>query len=270
MLTSIAGSHHFYSKINLLHSRDTLNNKKTTITTAHTQAYSRREAFQLTENFCTEISSLVHQADKMLPGEMRGSSQQNNMVIGGLGARGSQGVSEGIASFGGIEGGQQLGAQSQVSPMEQPPVASERAGYGGALEQGAVNQEGLGQGGLAGLSDSAVSRMSEDGTAGGSLQGIQGAQDVQGMQSLTSAFAGGQQVQGGMLSDGGGVSSLQGQGLMGGGLQGGLQGMMGGGLAGLPAMGGGGQFAQQQMSFKKVCGKKPKKKIKHRNDVIYN
>lgn len=213
-----------------------------------------------------EISSLVHQADKMLPGEMRGSSQQNNMVIGGLGARGSQGVSEGIASFGGIEGGQQLGAQSQVSPMEQPPVASERAGYGGALEQGAVNQEGLGQGGLAGLSDSAVSRMNEGGAGGGSLQGIQGAQDVQGMQSLTSAFAGGQQVQGGMLSDGGGVSSLQGQGLMGGSLQGGLQGMMGGGLAGLPAMGGGGQFAQQQMSFKKrsKTHQKEDTKTKHR------
>ncbi|XP_022788540.1 spidroin-1-like isoform X4 [Stylophora pistillata] len=205
-----------------------------------------------------EISSLVHQADKILPGEMRGSSQQNNMVIGGLGARGSQGLSEGIANFGGMEGGQQLGAQSQVSPMEQPSIASERAGYGGTLEQGAVNQEGLGQGGLAGLSDSAVSRMNEGGAGGGSLQGIQGAQDVQGMQSLTSAFAGGQQVQGGMLSDGGGVNSLQGQGLMGGSLQGGLQGMMGGGLAGLSAMGGGGQFAQQQMSFKKSTIARPR------------
>lgn len=213
-----------------------------------------------------EISSLVHQADKILPGEMRGSSQQNNMVIGGLGARGSQGLSEGIANFGGMEGGQQLGAQSQVSPMEQPSIASERAGYGGTLEQGAVNQEGLGQGGLAGLSDSAVSRMNEGGAGGGSLQGIQGAQDVQGMQSLTSAFAGGQQVQGGMLSDGGGVNSLQGQGLMGGSLQGGLQGMMGGGLAGLSAMGGGGQFAQQQMSFKKrsKTHQKEETRTKHR------
>jgi len=206
----------------------------------------------------------------MLPNEMRGSSQQSNMELGSLGARGTQSLNGGMEGFGGLEGAQQLGGQGQAAPVEQAPMGgSERTGFGGAMDAGAMGQEAMGQGAMGGggrLSESAVSRMSEGSLGGGgSLQGMQGVQSVQGMegmQSMTSAFTGGQQVQGGMLSDGGGVNALQGQGMMdgslqsnslqGGALQGGLQSMMGGGLAGLPAMGGGGEFGQQQMAFKKV------------------
>ena len=211
----------------------------------------------------------------MLPSEMRGSSQQSNMELGSLGARGTQSLNGGMGGFGGLEGAQQLGGQGQAAPVEQAPMGgSERTGFAGAMDSGAMGQEALGQGALGQgsmgeggrLSESAVSRMNEGSLGGGgSLQGMQGAQGVQGMegmQSMTSAFTGGQQVQGGMLSDGGGVNSLQGQGMMdgglqssslqGGALQGGLQSMMGAGLAGLPAMGGGGEFGQQQMAFKKV------------------
>ncbi|KAJ7386768.1 hypothetical protein OS493_006793 [Desmophyllum pertusum] len=256
-----------------------------------------------------EISSLIHQADKMLPSEMRGASQQNNMEIGRLGARGSQGLG---GEFGGLEGAQQMGGQSQTASMEQAPMAgSERTGFGGAMDAGAMGQDMLGQAGLGGggrMSESAVSRMTEGSLGGGgSLQGMQGIQDgqgmqgipsiqdgqgMQGMQSMTSAFTGGQQVQGGMLSDGGGVSALQGQGMMGGslqgaglqgaglqggglqggglqgaGLQGGLQSMMGGGLAGLQAMGGGGgQFGQQQMSYKKRSKTHQKEETKSKHN----
>lgn len=199
----------------------------------------------------------------MLPNEMRGgASQQSNMELGSLGARGTQDLNGGIGGFGGLEGAQQLGGQSQAASMEQAPLGgTERTGFGGAMEAGAMGQEALGQAALGGggrLSESAVSRMTDGSLQGGGpLQGMQGVQDVQGMQGMTSAFTGGQQVQGGMLSDGGGVSALQGQGMMGGGLQssslqGGLQSMMGGGLTGLQAMGGGAELGQQQMSFKKV------------------
>ncbi|XP_020612927.1 uncharacterized PE-PGRS family protein PE_PGRS46-like isoform X2 [Orbicella faveolata] len=222
-----------------------------------------------------EISILIHQADKMLPNEMRGSSQQSNMELGSLGARGTQSLNGGMGGFGGLEGAQQLGGQGQAAPVEQAPMGgSERTGFGGAMDAGAMGQEAMGQGAMGGggrLSESAVSRMSEGSLGGGgSLQGMQGVQSVQGMegmQSMTSAFTGGQQVQGGMLSDGGGVNALQGQGMMdgslqsnslqGGALQGGLQSMMGGGLAGLPAMGGGGEFGQQQMAFKKSTIARP-------------
>lgn len=205
----------------------------------------------------------------MLPNEMRGSSQQSNMELGSLGARGTQSLNGGMGGFGGLEGAQQLGGQGQAAPVEQAPIGgSERTGFGGAIDAGAMGQVALGQEGMGGggrLSESA-SRMNEGSLGGGgSLQGMQGVQTVQGMegmQSMTSAFTGGQQAQGGMLSDGGGVNALQGQGMMdsglqssslqGGALQGGLQSMMGGGLAGIPAMGGGGEFGQQQMAFKKV------------------
>ena len=207
---------------------------------------------------------------------MRGASQQSNMELGSLGARGSQSLNGGVGGLGGLEGAQQLVGQSQAAPMEQVPIGgSERTGFGGAMEAGAMGQEALGQAALGGggrLSESPISRMTEGSLGGGGslqgmqgvqdVQGMQGVQDVQGMQGMTSAFTGGQQVQGGMLSDGGGVSALQGQSVMGGGLQssslqggglqGGLQGMMGGGLTGLSAMGGGAEFGQQQMSFKKV------------------
>ena len=215
-------------------------------------------------NCPTEISSLIHQADKISPSEMRGATQQSNIGIGSLGARGTQGLSGGAGVFGGLEGGQQLSEQSQGASMEQAPVGgSERFG---ALEAGAVGQEALGQAGLggdAGMSQSPVSRMTEGlgGGAGESLQGIQGIQgmqsiqDIQRMQSMPSALAGGQ-GQVGMFSDGGGMSALQGQGLMRASLQGGLQSMLGGGggLTGLQAMGGGGDLGQQQMAFKKVSG----------------
>lgn len=190
---------------------------------------------------------------------MRGATQQSNIGIGSLGARGTQGLSGGVGVFGGLEGGQQLSEQSQGASMEQAPVGgSERFG---ALEAGTVGQEALGQAGLggdAGLSQSAVSRMTEGlgGGAGESLQGIQGMQniqDIQRMQSMPSALTGGQ-GQVGMFSDGGGMSALQGQGLMRASLQGGLQSMLGGGggVTGLQAVGGGGDLGQQQMAFKKV------------------
>lgn len=209
----------------------------------------------------------------MSPSEMRGVTQQSNMGIGSLGGRAAQGLSGNIGGFGGLEGAQQVGGQSQGVSMEQAPMGeSERNGFRGALEAGSMGQEvlgqtGLGQTGLAGgggLSESAVSRMTESslgGRTGESLQGIQGMQGVQdiqgmqGMQNIVSPFTGGQQGQGGMLSEGGGISSLQGQGMMGASLQGGLQGMLGatgGTLAGLQGMGGGGDLGQQQMAFKKV------------------
>ena len=192
------------------------------------------------------------------------------MEIGSLGARGNQDLNGGMGGFGGLERAQQLGGQGQAATMEQAPLGgSERTGFGGAMDAGAMGQEALGQAAMGGggrLSESAVSRMNEGSLGGGGslqgLQGVQGVQGMEGMQSMTSAFTGGQQVQGGMLSDGGGVNALQGQGMMegglqgsslqGGALQGGLQSMMAGGLAGLPAMGGGGEFGQQQMAFKKV------------------
>ncbi|XP_078376415.1 uncharacterized protein LOC144659782 isoform X3 [Oculina patagonica] len=232
------------------------------------QAYATPYASEQSSFVQPEISSLIHQADKMLPNEMRGgASQQSNMELGSLGARGTQDLNGGIGGFGGLEGAQQLGGQSQAAPMEQAPLGgTERTGFGGAMEAGAMGQEALGQAALGGggrLSESAVSRMTDGSLQGGGpLQGMQGVQDVQGMQGMTSAFTGGQQVQGGMLSDGGGVSALQGQGMMGGGLQssslqGGLQSMMGGGLTGLQAMGGGAELGQQQMSFKKSTITRP-------------
>ena len=195
---------------------------------------------------------------------MRGATQQDSMGMGGLASRGSQGLSTGMGGLGGLEGAQQLGGQSQMASMEQSPMAgSER--FGGAMDAGAVSQEALGQAGLAGgLSESAVSRMT-DGSLGGrtgesiqgmqGMQGIQSMQDLQGMQGVASALSTGQ-GQGGMLSDNGGVSALQGQGMMGASLQGGMQNLMGGGGGGLgglqAAMGGGGDLGQQQMAFKKV------------------
>lgn len=208
-----------------------------------------------------EISNLIHQADKMSPSDMRGAAQ-SSMGIGGLGAREPQGLGGAIGGLGGLEGAQQLGGQSQGTSLESASMAgSER--LGGAMETGvspgALGQTGLGE--SAGLSESAVSRMT-DGSLGGrteeSPQGIQGMQSIQdiqgmqGMQSMSSALTGGQS-QGGILSEGGGMSALQGQGMMGAGFQGGLQGMMGGGggLAGLQSMGTGADLGQQQMSFKK-------------------
>lgn len=212
-----------------------------------------------------EISNLIHQADKMSPSEMRGAAQ-SSMGIGGLGAREPQGLGGAIGGLGGLEGAQQLGGQSQGTSLESASMAgSER--LGGVMETGvspgALGQTGLGE--SAGLSESAVSRMT-DGSLGGrtgespqgiqgmqSIQDIQGMQGMQGMQSMSSALTGGQS-QGGILSEGGGMSALQGQGMMGAGFQGGLQGMMGGGggLAGLQSMGTGADLGQQQMSFKKV------------------
>lgn len=210
-----------------------------------------------------EISNFIHQAEKISPSEMRGATQQDSMGMGGLASRGSQGLSTGMGGLGGLEGAQQLGGQSQMASMEQSPMAgSER--FGGAMDAGAVSQEALGQAGLAGgLSESAVSRMT-DGSLGGrtgesiqgmqGMQGIQSMQDLQGMQGVASALSTGQ-GQGGMLSDNGGVSALQGQGMMGASLQGGMQNLMGGGGGGLgglqAAMGGGGDLGQQQMAFKK-------------------
>ena len=186
---------------------------------------------------------------------MRGATQQSNIGIGSLGARGTQGLSGDVGVFGGLQGGQQISEQSQGASMEQAPMGgSERFG---SLEAGAVGQTygQAGLGGDAGLSQSAVSRMTEGlgGRAGESLQGMQSMQDIQQMQGMPSALTGGQ-GQDGMFSDGGGMSALQGQGLMRASLQGGLQGMLGGGggLTGLQAMGGGGDLGQQQMAFKKV------------------
>lgn len=216
-----------------------------------------------------EISNFIHQAEKISPSEMRGATQQDSMGMGGLASRGSQGLSTGMGGLGGLEGAQQLGGQSQMASMEQPPMAgSER--FGGAMDAGAVSQEALGQAGLAGgLSESAVSRMT-DGSLGGrtgesiqgmqGMQGIQSMQDLQGMQGVASALSTGQ-GQGGMLSDNGGVSALQGQGMMGASLQGGMQNLMGGGGGGLgglqAAMGGGGDLGQQQMAFKKSTIARP-------------
>ncbi|XP_068721034.1 secreted protein C-like isoform X6 [Montipora capricornis] len=219
-----------------------------------------------------EISNFIHQAEKISPSEMRGATQQDSMGMGGLASRGSQGLSEGMGGLGGLEGAQQLGGQSQMASMEQSPMAgSER--FGGAMDAGAVSQEALGQAGLAGgLSESAVSRMT-DGSLGGrtgesiqgmqgmqGMQGIQSMQDLQGMQGVASALSTGQ-GQGGMLSDNGGVSALQGQGMMGASLQGGMQSLMGGGGGGLgglqAAMGGGGDLGQQQMAFKKSTIARP-------------
>lgn len=216
-----------------------------------------------------EISNFIHQAEKISPSEMRGATQQDSMGMGGLASRGSQGLSTGMGGLGGLEGAQQLGGQSQMASMEQSPMAgSER--FGGAMDAGAVSQEALGQAGLAGgLSESAVSRMT-DGSLGGrtgesiqgmqGMQGIQSMQDLQGMQGVASALSTGQ-GQGGMLSDNGGVSALQGQGMMGASLQGGMQNLMGGGGGGLgglqAAMGGGGDLGQQQMAFKKSTIARP-------------
>lgn len=208
-----------------------------------------------------EISNFIHQEDKISPAEMRGAAQQSDIGMGSLGARESQALGGSMGSFRELAGPQQMGGQSEGATMEQAPI-------GGAIDAGAMGQDSLAQAGLgggAGLSESAISRMTEGslgGKAGESYQGLQGMQSVQdmqgmqgmqGMQSMSSALTGGQQGQGGMLSDSGGLSALQGQGMMGASLQGGMQGMMadGGGLAGLQNMGGGGDLGQQQMAFKK-------------------
>ena len=214
---------------------------------------------------------------------MRAAPQQSSMGIGSFGGRESLGGSmRGFETLAGAQR-QRLGGQSQEASMEQSPI-------GGAMEAGAMGQEALGQAGLgqaglgqaglgqeglgqeglgqaglgagAGLGESTVSPMTEGslgGRAGESYQGMQGVQDmqgIQGMQGMASALTGGQQGQGGILSDGGSISALQGQGMMGASLQGGLQGMMGGGggggLTGLQGLGGEGDFGQQQMAFKKV------------------
>ena len=207
----------------------------------------------------TEISNFIHQEDKISPAEMRGAAQQSDIGMGSLGARESQALGGSIGSFRELAGPQQMGGQSEGATMEQAPI-------GGAIDAGAMGQDSLAQAGLgggAGLSESAISRMTEGslgGKAGESYQGLQGMQSVQdmqgmqGMQSMSSALTGGQQGQGGMLSDSGGLSALQGQGMMGASLQGGMQGMMAdaGGLAGLQNMGGGGDLGQQQMAFKKA------------------
>ena len=210
----------------------------------------------------TEISNFIHQEDKISPAEMRGAAQQSDIGMGSLGARESQALGGSMGSFRELAGPQQMGGQSEGATMEQAPI-------GGAIDAGAMGQDSLAQAGLgggAGLSESAISRMTEGslgGKAGESYQGLQGMQSVQdmqgmqgmqGMQSMSSALTGGQQGQGGMLSDSGGLSALQGQGMMGASLQGGMQGMMadGGGLAGLQNMGGGGDLGQQQMAFKKA------------------
>lgn len=214
-----------------------------------------------------EISNFIHQEDKISPAEMRGAAQQSDIGMGGLGARESQALGGSIGSFRELAGPQQMGGQSEGATMEQAPI-------GGAIDAGAMGQDSLAQAGLgggAGLSESAISRMTEGslgGKAGESYQGLQGMQSVQdmqgmqgmqGMQSMSSALTGGQQGQGGMLSDSGGLSALQGQGMMGASLQGGMQGMMadGGGLAGLQNMGGGGDLGQQQMAFKKSTIARP-------------
>ena len=193
---------------------------------------------------------------------MRAASQQNSMGMESLGTRGAQGLGDSIGGFEGIQGTQQLSTQSQMPSVEQSALAGTER-FGGAMEAGAVNQEALRQAGVTGgLSESAVSRMTEGslgGRAGESMQGMQGIQNIpdiqglQGMQGIASALTGG--TGGGMLSDSGGVSALQGQGMMGASLQGGIQSLMGGGggLGGLqPTMGGGGDLGQQQMAFKKV------------------
>lgn len=217
----------------------------------------------------TEISNFIHQADKISPAEMRGAAQQSDIGMGSLGARESQGLGGSMGSFRELAGPQQMGGQSEGATMEQAPI-------GGAVDTGAMGQDSLAQAGLggggAGLGESAISRMTE-GSLGGkaeesyqglqgmqsvqgmqNVQGMQSVQDMQGMQGIASALTGGQQGQGGMLSDSGGLSALQGQGMMGASLQGGMQGMMadGGGLAGLQNMGGGGDLGQQQMAFKKA------------------
>ncbi|XP_073235182.1 uncharacterized protein [Porites lutea] len=214
-----------------------------------------------------EISNFIHQEDKISPAEIRGAAQQSDIGMGSLGARESQALGGSIGSFRELAGPQQMGGQSEGATMEQAPI-------GGAIDAGAMGQDSLAQAGLgggAGLSESAISRMTEGslgGKAGESYQGLQGLQGMQsvqdmqgmqGMQSMSSALTGGQQGQGGMLSDSGALSALQGQGMMGASLQGGMQGMMadGGGLAGLQNMGGGGDLGQQQMAFKKSTIARP-------------
>ena len=195
---------------------------------------------------------------------MRGATQPNGAGMGDIGARANQGLGGNIGSFGGLEGAQQIGGQNEVASIQQSPMAER---FGGPIEAGAVGQEAMGQaslGGGAGLGESAISRMTE-GTLGGrtgdsmqGLQGIQSMQDiqgVQGMQSMAPALTEGQ-GQGGMLNENGGVSALQGQGMMGANLQGGIQSILGGGGGGLgglqTTMGAGSDIGQQQMAFKKV------------------
>lgn len=195
---------------------------------------------------------------------MRGATQPNGVGMGDLGARANQGLGGNIGSFEGLEGAQQIGGQNEVASIQQSPM-TER--FGGTIEAGAVGQEAMGQAGLGGgggLGESPVSRMTEGtlgGRTGNSMQGLQGIQSmqdiqgVQGMQSMASALTGGQ-GQGGMLNENGGVNALQGQGMMGTNLQGGIQSILGGGGGGLgglqTTMGGGNDIGQQQMAFKKV------------------
>lgn len=217
----------------------------------------------------SEISNFIHQADKLSPSEMRGATQANGVGMGDIGARANQGLGGNIGSFGSLEGAQQVGGQNEVASIQQSPMAER---FGGPIEAGAVGQEAMGQaslGGGGGLGESAISRMTE-GTLGGrtgdsmqGLQGIQSMQDiqgVQGMQSMTPALTEGQ-GQGGMLNENGGVSALQGQGMMGGNLQGGIQSLLGGGGGGLgglqTTMGGGSDIGQQQMAFKKSTIARP-------------
>lgn len=217
----------------------------------------------------SEISNFIHQADKLSPSEMRGATQANGVGMGDIGARANQGLGGNIGSFGSLEGAQQMGGQNEVASIQQSPMAER---FGGPIEAGAVGQEAMGQaslGGGGGLGESAISRMTE-GTLGGrtgdsmqGLQGIQSMQDiqgVQGMQSMAPALTEGQ-GQGGMLNENGGVSALQGQGMMGGNLQGGIQSLLGGGGGGLgglqTTMGGGSDIGQQQMAFKKSTIARP-------------
>ncbi|XP_067022522.1 secreted protein C-like isoform X7 [Acropora muricata] len=217
----------------------------------------------------SEISNFIHQADKLSPSEMRGATQANGVGMGDIGARANQGLGGNIGSFGGLEGAQQMGGQNEVASIQQSPMAER---FGGPIEAGAVGQEAMGQaslGGGGGLGESAISRMTE-GTLGGrtgdsmqGLQGIQSMQDiqgVQGMQSMAPALTEGQ-GQGGMLNENGGVSALQGQGMMGANLQGGIQSILGGGGGGLgglqTTMGAGSDIGQQQMAFKKSTIARP-------------
>ncbi|XP_029199295.2 spidroin-1-like isoform X11 [Acropora millepora] len=234
-----------------------------------TIAFEGGQQKSLSPSESQEISNFIHQADKLSPSEMRGATQPNGVGMGDIGARANQGLGGNIGSFGGLEGAQQIGGQNEVASIQQSPMAER---FGGPIEAGAVGQEAMGQaslGGGAGLGESAISRMTE-GTLGGrtgdsmqGLQGIQSMQDiqgVQGMQSMAPALTEGQ-GQGGMLNENGGVSALQGQGMMGANLQGGIQSILGGGGGGLgglqTTMGAGSDIGQQQMAFKKSTIARP-------------
>ncbi|XP_029199293.2 spidroin-1-like isoform X9 [Acropora millepora] len=250
-----------------------------------TIAFEGGQQKSLSPSESQEISNFIHQADKLSPSEMRGATQPNGVGMGDIGARANQGLGGNIGSFGGLEGAQQIGGQNEVASIQQSPMAER---FGGPIEAGAVGQEAMGQaslGGGAGLGESAISRMTE-GTLGGrtgdsmqGLQGIQSMQDiqgVQGMQSMAPALTEGQ-GQGGMLNENGGVSALQGQGMMGANLQGGIQSILGGGGGGLgglqTTMGAGSDIGQQQMAFKKrskthqkdeTSNKRRKTKLRHK------